>query len=454
MGVVARLPALDSSRLALRYDRGMDHDAPEMTETSPPTAADGPRVAIVGLGTVGTAVASVLLDPAWAAALAARGEAVPRLVGIADIDLERDRGLAIPDDVRQVSDYHELLGGDVDVVVELIGGSSVAGQAVLDAFAAGHGVVSANKDLIARRGRELEAAAREAGVALRFEAAVMAGVPVLGPLVRELRAARLHGVRGILNGTTNYILSTMATDAREYADVLGEAKARGYAETDPVSDVEGFDAAYKLVLLSRLAWGGWIDVEQVRRDAPAPNGEGADGITGVRRSHMGVAARLGLVLKLIARAEQTASGVRGAVTVMAVAAGSRIGATAGVTNYVELEGDPVGRVSMSGPGAGGPSTASAILGDVLALGRGEGSTWGDLGPAGELALEDDLAGERGWLVVVEGLGQAGFPEAIKELALATTDEGFVSRPTSLIAMAARLGLSERPITVYPILADA
>ena len=275
-------PPLDSSRRALRYDRGMDHDAPEMTITPSDPVAEpertGPRVALFGLGTVGTAVAARLLDPFWAAGVAARGQAVPRLVGDADLDLERDRGLSIPDDVRQVTDYHELLDDEVDVVIELIGGSGVAGEAVLAAFTAGMDVVTANKDLVARRGRELEDAAREAGVSLRFEAAVLAGVPVLGPLVDELGANEVHRIRGVFNGTTNYILSTMSSDAREYADVLAEAQARGYAEADPVSDVEGFDAAYKLVLLSRLAWGGWIDVESVRRNAPAVGGEAAHGI--------------------------------------------------------------------------------------------------------------------------------------------------------------------------------
>jgi hypothetical protein len=235
MGAEWRLPALDSSRLALRYDRRMDHDAPEMSvtpstpdhETPTTPVADGARVAVLGLGTVGTAVASVLLDLDWAAALAERGQAVPRLVGVADIDLERERGLAVPDEVRQVGDYKELLDDDVDVVIELIGGSGVAGQAVLDAFAAGKSVVTANKDLLARRGAELEAAAREADVSLRFEAAVLAGVPVLGPLVGELGANRLRSVRGILNGTTNYILSTMAADAREYAEVLARRRRGG-----------------------------------------------------------------------------------------------------------------------------------------------------------------------------------------------------------------------------------
>ncbi|MGD8486707.1 MAG: homoserine dehydrogenase [Chloroflexota bacterium] len=425
-----------------------------MSEPTSAPASAGPRLALFGLGTVGTAVAGRLLDPDWRAAVAARGHQPPRLVGIADVDLERDRGLAIPPDVRQVTDYAELLADDVDVVIELIGGAGVAGEAVLAAFEAGKSVVTANKDLLARRGQELEDAAREAEVALRFEAAVLAGVPVLGPLVRELGAARVSEMRGIFNGTTNYILSTMAADAREYDEVLREAQARGYAEADPVSDVEGFDAAYKLVLLSRLAWDGWIPVDDVRRSVPTVGAEPADGITGVKRSHMGVAARLGLSLKLVARAERSADGVRGSVTPMAVAAGSPLGATGGVTNLVEITADPVERVSMAGPGAGGPPTASAILADVLALGAAAGSTWDGLTAASKLAIEDDLAGEQGWLVVVEGVGQAGFPEQVRELALAATDEGFVSRPTTLTALTGRLGLFDRALTLYPVLADA
>lgn len=420
----------------------------------PEPERNGPRVALFGLGTVGTAVAERLLDPAWAVGVERRGRAAPRLVGIADLDLDTDRGVVIPDHVRQVTDYHELLDDEVDVVIELIGGSGVAGQAVLDAFEAGKSVVTANKDLIARRGAELEAAARESGRSLRFEAAVLAGVPVLGPLVGELGANDIHAVRGIFNGTTNYILSTMASDAREYADVLAEAQARGYAEADPVSDVEGWDAAYKLVILSRLAWGGWIDIEEVRRSAPAVGGERVDGISGMKRSHMSVAARLGLVLKLVSRAEKVGERVRGAVTPMAVKGESRLGATSDVINYVEFRARPVGRISMAGPGAGGPATSSAILADVLALGAGAASTWGLLPPADGLELEDDLGGERGWLVVVEGLGEAGFPDSVKELALATTDEGFVTTPIGLTAMTAKLGLFDRPMTVYPILGDA
>lgn len=435
----------------------MDHDASDMKTTSPQTTlgTSGLRVALFGLGTVGTAVAGRLLDPAWGAEVAARGHRVPRLVGVADLDLERERGLSIPDDVRQVTDYQELLGDEVDVVIELIGGAGVAGDAVLAAFAAGKSVVTANKDLVARRGRELEAAARDGEVSLRFEAAVLAGVPVLGPLVEELTANRVDQVRGIFNGTTNYILSTMAADAREYHDVLVEAQARGFAEADPSSDVEGYDAAYKLVLLSRLAWGGWADVDAVRRSLPLTGGSEHAGIMGLERSHMSAAARLGMAIKLIARVERLADGaLRGGVTPMAVAASSTIGSTHGVTNVIEISAEPVGRVAMRGPGAGGAATSSAILADVLALSRGGGSTWAQLPPAADIDIADDLAGEQGWLVVVQGLGVAGFSDAIRELALATTDEGFVTAPIRLTELMAKLGPLEHAITVYPILADA
>ena len=224
-------------------------------------------------------MAERLLDEDWRASVAARGHAAPRLVAAADLDWERDRGLDF-EGVRTVTDFNELIGDDeVDLVIELMGGSGIAGDAALAALQAGKGVVTANKDLIARRGSELEAAARESGASLRFEAAVMAGTPVLGPLVWELGADRVTSLRGIFNGTTNYILSTMASDARDYAEVLAEAQARGYAEADPSSDVEGWDAAYKLAILIRLAWGGWPDVTALRRAAPSIGGEPSDGIT-------------------------------------------------------------------------------------------------------------------------------------------------------------------------------
>jgi homoserine dehydrogenase len=417
----------------------------------------GARIGLLGLGTVGSAVAARLLDDGWRDDVAARGQRVPTLAAVAARDGVGERKLELPASVRLTDDAASVAAApDVDIVVELMGGTEAAGAAIRSALAAGKAVVSANKELLAKQGPQLEAAARAAGRGLRFEGAVAGGVPVLAPLVRDLAANRVSALRGIVNGTTNHILSTMASDDRDYADVLREAQARGYAEADPSSDVEALDAAYKLTLLTRLAFGGWLDVATLRRSVPVFGASESAGITGVSRSHMAAAARLGLALKLVARVERTAAGLLlGAVTPMAVAASSPLGATRGVTNLVELQADPVGRVSMSGPGAGGPATSSAVLADVLALTADPAdATWGALPPAGELAVEDDLAVERGWLIVVEGLGVLGFPEAARDVALATTDEGFVTRPLSLAALGGRLGSFDRPVHAYPVLSDA
>jgi homoserine dehydrogenase len=340
--------------------------------------------------------------------------------------------------------------------VELMGGTDTAADAIRKAFASGKQVVSANKELLARQGRDLETAAREAGVALRFEAAVGAGVPVLGPLVWDLGANRVTALRGIVNGTTNHILSTMAADARDYADVLGEAQARGYAEADPSSDVEGMDAAYKLTLLARLAFGRWIDVDALRRSVPTVGREPRLGISGISRSHLSAAARLGMTIRLIARAELSADGrIRAGVTPMAVSSTSLLGSNGGVTNVVDFDARPVGRVTMSGPGAGGPSTSSAVLADILVLSHNpNASTWEQLPPAARSDVEDDLVGERGWLVTAEGLGVLGLPEPLREHVLASTDEAFVTRPMSLTTLGTRLGFSEWQMVMYPILMDA
>ena len=169
---------------------------------------------------------------------------------------------------------------------------------------------------------------------------------------------------------------------------------------------------------------------------------------------MSAAARLGMAIKLVSRAQRVGDRISGGVTPMAVGQGSVLGSTNDVINIVEIGAEPVGRVRMIGPGAGGPATSTAILSDVLALANGTGSTWAQLPPANSTDVDDDLGGEHGWLVVIEGVGEAGFPEAVKEQALATTDEAFVSRPMALSAMAARLGMFDRSLAVYPILEDA
>jgi homoserine dehydrogenase len=415
------------------------------------------RIGLLGLGTVGSAVAQQLLDPAWRANAESRGHVPPTLVAVAVRDVARQRSVELPPEVRLGDDVMAVAtADDVDIVVELMGGTDNAADAIRAALAAGKRVVTANKELLAKQGRELEEAARAAGTGLRFEAAVAAGVPVLGPLVWDLGANRVTRLRGIVNGTTNHVLSTMASEGRDYAEVLREAQVRGFAEADPASDVEGLDAAYKLTLLARLAFDGWLDVGSLRRAVPVLGiGEPTPGITGVTRAHLGAAARMGLTIRLIARAERTADGrVLAAVTPMAVSAASPLGATQGVTNLVAFDAEPVGRVTMSGPGAGGPATASAVLADVLVFANSSASTWEQLPPAPAVGVDDDLSMERGWLVTMEGLGPAGFPETLREAALVTTDEGLVTRPIALGQLSSRLGLRDRPTYAYPVLSDS
>ena len=415
------------------------------------------RVALFGLGGVGSAVAARLIDPAWAAGVAARGVVPPVLVALGVRDPDRPRGLSLPDSVRRTDDLLVLAAApDVDVVVELLGGTPVAGAVIDAAIAAGKHVVTANKQLLARLGPALELAARAAGIALRFEAAVGGGIPVLGPLVLDLSANHIGAVRGIVNGTTNHVLTAMAQDGRAYQDVLAEAQARGYAEADPASDVEGHDAADKLAILTRLSFGGWPDVDSLRRSVPTTSGDAPPGITGVRPVELARAADLGLAIKLVARAERRRDGaVWAAVTPVAVRAGSPLGSTMGVTNLVEVIAEPVGRVAFRGPGAGGPATSSAVLADVLAIARGEGSTWEPLPPASEApAMVDDLEVERGWFLVADGLPGGQLPARLVDLALARSEEAIVTRPMSLAAL--RYALIETGVeaTLYPVISEA
>ena len=318
-------------------------------------------------------------------------------------------------------------------------------------------VVTGNKALLAAHGAELEATARVSGARLRFEAAVCGGIPVLGPLVTDLAADRIAAVRGIVNGTTNHILTAMARDARGYADVLAEAQARGYAEADPTGDVEGGDAVHKLVILVRLAFGAWPDPARVRRSTVDTAGDAPPGITGVRSIDLSGAARLGLAIKLVARAERDAEGtVRAAVTPMAVRATSPLGTTDGVTNLVEVVADPVGRVSFRGPGAGGPATASAVLGDLLALARGAGSTWQGLlpAPATQLPVADDLAADHSWMFVAPDAALAHGLGELDQHVLARDDDAVVVRPMSLGGIRSRLEALGIETVLYPVLAEA
>ncbi len=380
------------------------------------------RVAVLGAGTVGREVIRGFLEhperlrPTDGSALT--------LVAVAVRDTARARARAdgIPPGLVGDAPAHLVASPDTDIIVELMGGDEPAHTLVAAALAAGKSVVTANKHLIAHHGPALEAIARRTGASLRFEAAVGGGIPVLGPLATDLAANRVTAVRGIVNGTTNFILTAMADEGRSYDDVLAAAQAAGYAEADPSGDVEGLDAANKLVLLVRLAFGSWIDPDGVpKRSLRADGTLGAPGITGVTAADIAAAAEQGWTIKLLASAAgaarlaaagpptaaaagatpvASASSSPGAVRVTAsvvptaVPSDSPFGRTGGVLNRIEIDAEPIGRVAFSGPGAGGAATSSAVLGDLLAIARELGSTWAGLPPANRAERDDDPSERR------------------------------------------------------------
>lgn len=341
------------------------------------------RVGVLGAGTVGREVVRAFLEgsprlqPADGAPLV--------LAGVAVRDIAGAKAAGIPEELLTDAPAHLVADPAVDVLVEVMGGAEPARTLVRAALANGRGVVTANKHLLAHHGPELEKAARDTGVPLRFEAAVGGGIPVLGPLAQDLAANRVARVRGIVNGTTNFMLSAMAREGRDYAEVLADAQARGYAEADPTADVEGLDAVSKLVILVRLAFGAWIAPASVgNRPGTASGRDGAPGITGVTAADMAAMAAEGRTLRLIATARLAEDGaIEASVVPTAVPAGSPFGRCDGVLNRVEVDATPVGRVAFEGPGAGGSATASAVLGDLVAIARGVGSTWAGLAPATE-----------------------------------------------------------------------
>ncbi len=337
------------------------------------------RVAVLGAGAVGREVIRALLD--HPERLCAVDGAPLVLAGVACRDLDRARRAGIPGELLTDAPAHLVADPETDVIVELMGGDEPARTLVAAALSAGKPVVTANKHVIAHHGPALEAIARSGDVALRFEAAVGGGIPVLGPLATDLAANAVQRVRGIVNGTTNYILTAMAGGSGGYREVLADAQRRGYAEADPRGDVEGDDAVNKLVILARLAFGRWLEPSGVGRVPATTFGAGSPGITGVTERELGAAAALGLTVRLLASARRSGDDVQATVLPTAVAAGGSFGSTMGVTNRIEIDAEPLGTIGLSGPGAGGAATSSAVLGDLVAVARGLSSTWAGLAPA-------------------------------------------------------------------------
>jgi homoserine dehydrogenase len=263
-----------------------------------------------------------------------------------------------------------------------MGGLEPAGEVVDSCLRRGVPVVTANKHLLAERGAELEQRSRSTGAALRFEAAVGGGTPVVGLLATDLAALRIERVRGVVNGTTNWILDAMEQRGLTAGEALEAAQSAGYAEADPALDVDGHDAAHKLVILARLAFGRWLRPAAIVRMAHQPPGAGRPGIAGVTSDEVCTAARRGERIRLVAEAAMDPSLpgglIEASVLPRSLPLEDPLAGAHGVGNVIELYGQPLGRMTVSGPGAGGPATAAAVLGDLIALALGAGSSWAGL----------------------------------------------------------------------------
>ncbi len=334
------------------------------------------RVALLGCGVVGTEVARLIT--AHAGELAQRVGAPLELVGIAVRRLGRARDLDV-DPALFTTDAHELVKR-ADIVIEVIGGIEPARTLLLEAMAAGAGVVTANKALLAEDGPTLYAAAAEHGVDLYFEAAVAGAIPLLRPLRESLAGDRVRRVLGIVNGTTNYVLDKMDAAGLGFAEAVSQAQALGYAEADPTADVEGFDAAAKAAILASLAFHTRVRAADVHRE----------GITSVTAADVAAARQLGSVVKLLAICERTrdadgGEGVSVRVHPAMIPVAHPLAGVGEAFNAVFVEAEAAGELMFYGRGAGGQPTASAVLGDVIGLARNR--VQGGRGP-GESAYAD------------------------------------------------------------------
>ncbi len=314
-------------------------------------------VGIIGLGTVGTGVARVLLE---SAGLIRRRVGVPiNLVRIADLDITRDRGVALPPEMLTTEMQQVWTDPRVDIVVELIGGYDVAKRAILEAVQHGKHVVTANKALLAVHGEEIFAAAARHGLDLGFEASVGGGIPVIRSLTEGLAANTIQSIYGIINGTSNYILSRMTSEGHGFDVVLEDAKQAGYAEADPTFDVAGIDSAHKLTIMVSLAYGTPVNFKEIY----------TEGIERLTPLDIAYAKEFGFTIKLLAIAKYSDGEIEARVHPTMVPSASQIAKVDGVYNAIQLVGDAVEDVVLYGRGAGSMPTGSAVVSDVMSIAR-------------------------------------------------------------------------------------
>lgn len=314
------------------------------------------NIVLLGLGVVGSGVARALIEKAESYSQRVGVPVVLRRVLVRDTSRERHLSL---DSSLLTADPQEALAEDCDIVVEVMGGERPAYDYIRQALAAGHYVVTANKEVIAKHGPELLALAAEAGTDILYEASVGGGIPIISPLKRDFSANEVASVRAIINGTTNYILTRMSREEIDFDSALAQAQALGYAESDPANDIEGHDAAYKLAILASLAFHTHVRPQDVYRE----------GITRLISRDFRYARELGYVIKLLAVARRDEGALQLRVHPALLPEAELLAKVDGVLNAVQVEGDLTGRVLFQGAGAGAQPTASAIMADVLDAAR-------------------------------------------------------------------------------------
>ncbi|QGP93685.1 Homoserine dehydrogenase [Neomoorella glycerini] len=315
------------------------------------------NIGLLGLGTVGSGVVRLLQQNG--AAIAQKLGRPLKVSRILVRDRHRSRQVEVSPDLLTTEPDTILADPDIPIIVEVMGGTGAAREYILKAISRGKSVVTANKDLLALYGKELFDAAEASGVDLFFEASVGGGIPIIRPLKECLAGNRIRQVMGIVNGTTNYILTKMSREGRDFAEVLQEAQSLGYAEADPAADIEGEDAARKMAILASIAFGTRITYPDVYRE----------GISNLTAQDISYAADLGYAVKLLGIAREDEEGIEVRVHPALVPLNHPLAAVSDVFNAIFVEGDAVGETMFYGRGAGSMPTASAVVGDIMEAAR-------------------------------------------------------------------------------------
>lgn len=315
------------------------------------------NIGLIGFGVVGSGAVQILYE---------NSESIARKVGsrlaitkIADLDITTPRQISVDPGILTTNADEIINDPNIDIMVETIGGVSPAGDFIRRALRAGKHVVTANKELIAKEGGSLLPLACELKRDFMFEASVGGGIPIIRPLKSCLAGNEILEVKGIVNGTTNYILTRMASEGLSYEDVLPDAQAKGYAERDPTADVEGHDAAYKIAILASIAFTSRVDVSKVYRE----------GITSIAAKDVAYADELGYVIKLLAIAKQIDGAVLVRIHPAFVPKGHPLSHVNDVFNGIYVRGSAVGEIMFYGPGAGSLAAGSAVVGDIIDIAR-------------------------------------------------------------------------------------